>query len=347
MAWFPSSLYSQNYEDLYLWRLFRDKHQGFYIDVGAYHPATDSVTKIFYDQGWCGINIEPVPALFKAFQRDRSRDTNLPIALSGENGFTTINIVGDSGLSSVDSYSSSIAPEAFSQRSLEVPVRTLYSVICTHAPSSIDFIKIDVEGFELEVLRGLELNRLHESLRPKVILLEVTLPNSRIDSPVRDDCQFLLEESGYQKFFFDGLNDYYCQDSELFRCSSAVLPPNVFDKLPVTPGYYQSMLSELDEAKHQLQDAFKEIKLMRNELDSLREEKPILAKQVCDFKHELHQLHSQKLILSDMIMRHESKLLWLRSRRNASDKMIKSLMFKLIRVSHLIARLRLHADRLM
>ena len=51
--------YSQNYEDIYLWRLLQDVHHGFYIDVGAFDHQKDSVTKLFYDRGWSGINIEP------------------------------------------------------------------------------------------------------------------------------------------------------------------------------------------------------------------------------------------------------------------------------------------------
>ena len=51
--------YSQNFEDVMLWRALKDVENGFYIDVGANHPAIDSVTKLFYENGWSGINIEP------------------------------------------------------------------------------------------------------------------------------------------------------------------------------------------------------------------------------------------------------------------------------------------------
>jgi hypothetical protein len=58
--WTPSRYYSQNFEDLYLYRFFSSLDKGFYIDAGAWHPDIDSVTKIFYDQGWRGINIDAV-----------------------------------------------------------------------------------------------------------------------------------------------------------------------------------------------------------------------------------------------------------------------------------------------
>ena len=69
--------YAQNFEDVILWRAFKDVNCGRYVDVGAFHPEIDSVTKWFYDQGWSGINIEPVPESFDALNAARSRDQNL------------------------------------------------------------------------------------------------------------------------------------------------------------------------------------------------------------------------------------------------------------------------------
>jgi hypothetical protein len=54
--------YAQNYEDILLGRALR-KSEGFYIDVGANHPVFHSVTKLFHDRGWRGINVEPSPVL--------------------------------------------------------------------------------------------------------------------------------------------------------------------------------------------------------------------------------------------------------------------------------------------
>ena len=52
--------YAQNFEDVMLWRALREVTHGFYIDVGAADPDSDSVTRAFYDRGWSGINVEPV-----------------------------------------------------------------------------------------------------------------------------------------------------------------------------------------------------------------------------------------------------------------------------------------------
>ena len=75
--------YAQNFEDVILWRVFKDIISGFYIDVGAYHPRIDSVTKWFYDQGWNGINIEPSKEYLDRFYDERPRDLNLNLASPG------------------------------------------------------------------------------------------------------------------------------------------------------------------------------------------------------------------------------------------------------------------------
>ena len=55
--------YAQNFEDVILYRALGSIRNGFYIDVGAQHPEIDSVSKAFYDLGWRGVHVEPVPYL--------------------------------------------------------------------------------------------------------------------------------------------------------------------------------------------------------------------------------------------------------------------------------------------
>ena len=78
--------YAQNGEDFTLWCALHDVDAGTYIDIGAYDPDIDSVTRAFYDRGWSGINIEPVDAYWKRLHRERPRDVNLPLAVGAESG---------------------------------------------------------------------------------------------------------------------------------------------------------------------------------------------------------------------------------------------------------------------
>ena len=74
--------YAQNKEDLLIKSFFPDVKKGFYIDVGANDPVVDSVTKLFYDEGWSGINIEPIKKHIIDLDRLRPRDINLNLGLS-------------------------------------------------------------------------------------------------------------------------------------------------------------------------------------------------------------------------------------------------------------------------
>ena len=95
--------YAQNYEDVLLNRVFKDKTQGFYIDIGALHPTFDSVTKAFYDRGWTGINIEPIKEFYSIFIKDRPRDINLNIAISNtESNLDFFEVLGQPGNSTLN-----------------------------------------------------------------------------------------------------------------------------------------------------------------------------------------------------------------------------------------------------
>src|SRR5579862_6771353 len=97
----PILSYGQCLEDLRLYHALKQVERGFYIDVGAQHPAIHSVTKIFYDRGWRGINIEPSPAWFASLVSYRPRDINLRVAAAAAAGECDFHEIADSGLSTI------------------------------------------------------------------------------------------------------------------------------------------------------------------------------------------------------------------------------------------------------
>ena len=80
-------------------RALQDIECGFYVDIGAYDSDINSVTRWFYDQGWSGVNVEPVATLLRSLQRDRPRDINLGVAIGAQNGSTTLHILAGTGCS--------------------------------------------------------------------------------------------------------------------------------------------------------------------------------------------------------------------------------------------------------
>ena len=216
--------YAQNYEDVMLWRALRDVERGFYVDVGAQDAIDDSVTRAFHDRGWRGINVEPVARWHARLRQDRPDDINLPVLVADAPGAATLYEVADSGLSTMDAaLAAQHAREGRQVTAREVAVTTLDAILAEHAPPVIHFLKIDVEGAEAAVLRGLSLQR----YRPWVLLVESRAPNSDVETHAEWEPGVL--QAGYRYVYQDGLNRFYVAEEQAQRAAAFSSPPNVLD----------------------------------------------------------------------------------------------------------------------
>jgi FkbM family methyltransferase len=149
-----------------------DKRDGFFVDVGAYHPSLFSNTYFFYLHGWRGINIEARPGSKALFDRVRPKDINLEIGISNKRGELTYYFIADD--STMNSFSREFLVELGIvdevKRELPVPVMPLSEVLESHLPKgqSIDFMNVDIEGHDLEALRSNDWQR----FRPKFVVVE-------------------------------------------------------------------------------------------------------------------------------------------------------------------------------
>src|SRR4051812_45015946 len=199
--------YSQNFEDVMLERALKHISSGFYIDVGAWHPDIDSVTRHFYDKGWSGVNVEPVQRHFEILVQSRPRDTNLKLALSDKSGTAVLHEVGDlgSGLFSLKAEALVVGNKrGFTAKSYPINTCTLAEICDRYcADREIHFLKIDVEGHEEVVIRGGDGRR----YRLWIVLIEASDASTK--APAWDTWNPLLTAANYAFAWFDGLNRFY------------------------------------------------------------------------------------------------------------------------------------------
>ena len=220
--------YAQNFEDIRLWRALQSVENGFYLDIGANHPTDDSVTRAFYDHGWRGINIEPVSTYYEALCQQRPNDINLQ-CVAGENAESlTFYTIADTGLSTVEaSVARQHRESGMDVREQTVQSRTLASICEQYAQDRpIHFLKIDVEGHEETVLRGMDFSR----WRPWIILIETPW--------ARDQAwESLVTNAGYQSILFDGINTYYLAEEHLALKPAFDIPPCNLDDFQFCRGH--------------------------------------------------------------------------------------------------------------
>lgn len=170
---FAIKSYAQEGEDIVLKRIFSGQSTGFYVDVGAHHPMRFSNTYSFYKLGWSGINIEPNPNSFNLFTKYRSRDINLNYGIAKNKGNLEYYMFDEPALNTFDA-------EVLNNRktnthykhtkTIHIDVMPLADMLQQHIPNGIkvDFLSIDVEGLDLEVL----ISNDWQKYRPNWVLVE-------------------------------------------------------------------------------------------------------------------------------------------------------------------------------
>jgi FkbM family methyltransferase len=155
------------YEQQLIRDFFGGAREGFYVEVGANDPYELSQTWHLEQAGWAGILIEPQPDLAAKLRATRTANVYAVACSSPQKAGRSLPFHVAGPLSALDR--DRMAPGAEPERIIAVPTRTLDDILIeARAPSPIDFLSIDVEGHEFEVLQGFDFAR----WRPRLILLE-------------------------------------------------------------------------------------------------------------------------------------------------------------------------------
>jgi FkbM family methyltransferase len=192
----PLRSFGQNGEDLILDRMLEKEVAGFYVDVGAHHPVRFSNTYLFYRRGWRGINIDAQPGSMRLFRKHRPRDINVECGVAARAGTLSYFRFNEPALNTFDESEAKlkdVAPYRIVDR-VEVGVRPLGDLLAEFLPAgqAIDFMTVDVEGLDAEVLGSNDWNR----FRPRIVLAETL----RTDILTIASCPAvrLLGEVGYK-----------------------------------------------------------------------------------------------------------------------------------------------------
>jgi len=185
--------FSQYGEDIILRGYFPRNYKGFYVDVGALHPYRFSNTALFHRLGWQGINIEPSAEGYRALNEARREDINLCVAVGSQEGTCTYEMFDEPAFNRLKTTSLHLEETALGPRptrEVTVPVAPLATILSKHLPTGtvIDFLTVDCEGVDLDVLRSNDWNQ----YIPRLVCVEDWKPI--VDSEI----VLFLSKQGYE-----------------------------------------------------------------------------------------------------------------------------------------------------
>ncbi|MDB6089441.1 MAG: Methyltransferase FkbM [Gammaproteobacteria bacterium] len=206
-----STYFSQFGEDQILAEIFGERRNGTCVEVGANDGVHGSTTYFFEKLGWRCILVEPNPGLCAEIRAVRAA-TLFECAASNSRGTVTLHVVegawradGMSTISNKEEDQERIRRHGFTSTAVPVPTMTLDEILTSaNLDGAIDFISIDVEGHEEEVIEGFSLQR----WQPRIVIVE---DNSNAESNATRD---QLAKQGYVRFRRTGVNDWYARASD-------------------------------------------------------------------------------------------------------------------------------------
>lgn len=193
--------YSQFGEDIVIAGLFDRHYRGFYVDVGAHHPRFLSNTYLLWLRNWQGINIDADPLAIDAFRRERPTDINVCCAVGKSRGSAKFYKFKNPAFNTL---SEKFGPQGERIATVEVPIMPLNDILFEHGLGQIDYLNVDVEGLDYDVLTAFDFCR----FSPRIISIEMT--NADFDQIAREPIYEMLREKGYALIA-------YCYVTAIFR----------------------------------------------------------------------------------------------------------------------------------
>lgn len=202
--------YSLEGEDMIMRSYFSDRSHGFYVDVGANDPYRQSNTAYFYELGWTGVNIDASSEVISHLKKVREDDICVRALISDKTKRATLYKFNDSALNTVvkklaDRYSRISGYRIIGKETITaLPLKKILDKT-VKAGTKIDFMSIDVEGFEMNVLRSNDWSQ----YKPEVIVCE-SLDIGSIRDVSKSEVYKYLVKLGYTCFAKTTTNLFFC-----------------------------------------------------------------------------------------------------------------------------------------
>ncbi len=190
--------YAQCGEDIIVDYLLRQLgiHKPSYLDLGANHPVHLSNTYLFYLRGGKGVCVEPDPILHEGFRKQRMRDTciNAGVGITKAQyadfyimSSSTLNTFSKEDATRFQGYGSHHIEQI-----IQVPLIPINDILAEHFPSSLDFVSLDIEGMDLEVLKDFDFT----TYRPKVFCVEtLSYAEDKTEEKLTTTIEYLLNQN--------------------------------------------------------------------------------------------------------------------------------------------------------
>ena len=197
---FPRKSYSMFGEDLVISKIFKNKKKGIYVDVGCYHPIEGSNTYLLFKKGWNGINIDLNKTSIDLFDKARSGDLNLNLAISNKS--KKIKYYFRKKINMLNTINQNFAKNYFLKgfKTSYIQSQTLNFILKKFKYSQkIDFLNLDIEGNEINALKSLNFKK----YEPKVICVEIhkTSGRNRKSQIENNPLYKFLKKKGYKYFW--------------------------------------------------------------------------------------------------------------------------------------------------
>tara|TARA_B110000259_G_scaffold124280_1_gene140766 strand:+ start:102 stop:815 length:714 start_codon:yes stop_codon:yes gene_type:complete len=206
----PNIHYGEFGEDIMVNRFFKNKEIGLYIDIGAYHPFKGSLTQKLYKKGWHGVNIDISKTSIDLFKIARPKDININCAI-GKVTEETIFFEN-----SKINQQNSLIRQNLNQKEVEIKCYELNDILIFNKIEKVDYINIDTEGTELDVLKGLNFQK----IKPSLLTIEDN--DFDLDSDSKKEKIAYMKNQGYVLINNIGVTMFFFKKEDIKRISNLI-----------------------------------------------------------------------------------------------------------------------------